>query len=66
MFQEERIKIITELLKKNGFVTVKFLTDELHYSSATINRDLNLMQKKKLPKQRQKLLLLRQLLKLKR
>ena len=48
MFQEERIKIITELLKKNGFVTVKFLTDELHYSSATINRDLNLMQKKKL------------------
>ena len=50
MFQEERIKIITELLKKNGFVTVKFLTDELHYSSATINRDLNLMQKKKLIK----------------
>lgn len=47
MHQEERIKNITDILKKNGFVTVKFLTDELHYSTATINRDLNVMQNRK-------------------
>lgn len=50
MHQKERIGAITELLKKNGFVTVKFLTDELHYSTATINRDLNVMEKQKLVK----------------
>lgn len=36
------------MLKKNGYVTVKYLTDVLHYSTATINRDLNLLQKQKL------------------
>lgn len=35
--QEEIIAI----LKKEGYVTVKYLTGVLHYSSATINRDLN-------------------------
>ncbi len=50
MRQAERIKCIAEILKKNGFVTVKFLTDELHYSTATINRDLNVMQNQKLIK----------------
>ncbi len=44
MYPKERINMITEILKNNGFVTVKFLVDELHYSSATINRDLNIMQ----------------------
>ncbi len=48
MHQQERIKIITEILQKNGFVTVKFLTEELHYSTATVNRDLNAMQNMKL------------------
>ena len=48
MHQTERIKHIEEILKKNGFITVKFLTEELHYSTATINRDLNLMEKQKL------------------
>ncbi len=48
MHQRERIKVITELLQKNGFVTVKFLTEELHYSTATVNRDLNVMQNMKL------------------
>lgn len=43
MSQGERIQAITDILDKNGFVTVKFLMDELHYSSATINRDLNVM-----------------------
>lgn len=50
MHQKERIKCITDILKKNGYVSVKFLTDELHYSTATINRDLNVMQKQKLIK----------------
>ncbi|MBR5152695.1 MAG: DeoR/GlpR transcriptional regulator [Clostridia bacterium] len=50
MHQKERIKVICELLEKNGYVTVQFLTEELHYSSATINRDLNVMQAQKLVK----------------
>lgn len=50
MHQQERIKAITEILKKNGYVSVKYLTDELHYSNATINRDLNIMKKQKLVK----------------
>lgn len=50
MYQKERIESITEILKKNGYVTVKYLSEELHYSTATINRDLNYMQKKKLIK----------------
>lgn len=50
MYQDERIQHIEALIKKNGFVTVKFLTEELHYSTATINRDLNLMEKKKIIK----------------
>lgn len=44
MHQKERIDTITQILEKNGFVTVKHLIDELHYSSATVNRDLNYMQ----------------------
>jgi len=44
MSQKERLDSIIELLHKNGFVTVKFLTEELHYSTATINRDLNMLQ----------------------
>ena len=35
---------ILEILEKRGYVTVRYLTDALHYSSATINRDLNKMQ----------------------
>ncbi len=50
MYQKERVEIITELLKKHGYVTVKFLCDELHYSSATINRDLNYMETQKIIK----------------
>lgn len=50
MFQKERIDAITEILKQNGYVTVKYLTEELHYSNATINRDLNLMEKQQLIK----------------
>lgn len=46
MYKEDRIRRIEALVKKSGFVTVKFLTEELHYSTATINRDLNLMEKR--------------------
>ena len=48
MYQKERIDEILEILKANGYVTVKFLTEALHYSTATINRDLNIMEKQKL------------------
>ena len=50
MYQKERIDKINEILKTFGYVTVKFLTKELDYSTATINRDLNLMEKQKLIK----------------
>ena len=43
MYQKERLDAIIEILKSNGYVTVKYLTDELHYSNATINRDLNIL-----------------------
>lgn len=50
MYQQERLNIIMDILKKNGYVTVNFLTQELHYSNATINRDLNILEKQKLVK----------------
>ena len=50
MFQNERISAITDILKQNGYVTVKYLTEVLHYSNATINRDLNIMEKQNLVK----------------
>ena len=48
MYQRERIDKITEILKIHGYVTVKFLTEALHYSTATVNRDLNIMEKQNL------------------
>lgn len=39
---------ILEILEKEGYVTVKYLTDALHYSSATVNRDLNALQERRL------------------
>ncbi len=45
---EKRIDTILGIIKEQGYVTVKYLCDELHYSTATINRDLNDLQKKKL------------------
>ena len=35
---------IIEILEEQGYVTVKYLMETLHYSSATINRDLNDLQ----------------------
>ena len=37
----ERQEQIIELLKTRGYMTVRELTELLHYSSATVNRDLN-------------------------
>lgn len=45
MHQKERHEAISEILRKYGFVTVKFLSAELGYSTATVNRDLNYMEK---------------------
>lgn len=45
MFAKVRQDEIIEILKKRGYVTVKYLTEKLHYSTATINRDLNALQK---------------------
>ena len=50
MTQKERIDLIADIMKKNGFVTVKYLTEVLRYSTATINRDLNTMEKQNLVK----------------
>lgn len=50
MFQKERLDAIMDILKRNGYVPVKYLTEELHYSNATINRDLNVLEKQELIK----------------
>ena len=44
MIQKERQEQILHLLETQKYVTVKYLTRVLHYSTATINRDLNEMQ----------------------
>lgn len=45
---QKRIDQILDIIKAQGYVTVKHLCDELHYSTATINRDLNELQKQNL------------------
>ena len=44
MSQKLRQDQILAILAKRSYVTVRYLTDQLHYSSATINRDLNKME----------------------
>ena len=44
MSQKIRQDQILSILKKQGYVTVRYLSDALQYSTATINRDLNAMQ----------------------
>lgn len=48
MYQKERLDEILDILNKHGYVTVKFLTEKLCYSTATVNRDLNILEKQKL------------------
>ena len=45
MSQKIRQEQILHILEKRRYVTVRYLCDTLHYSSATINRDLNAMQR---------------------
>ena len=45
MYQKERLDHILQIVKGYGYVTVKYLVANLHYSNATINRDLNLLEK---------------------
>ena len=44
MSQKIRQEQILHVLEERGYVTVRYLTEALHYSSATINRDLNALQ----------------------
>jgi DeoR/GlpR family transcriptional regulator of sugar metabolism len=48
--QRERADAILNILKEKGYVTVKYLIEQLHYSNATINRDLNRLAEQKLIK----------------
>lgn len=50
MLQKERLDQILKIITTHKYVTVKFLMDELHYSTATINRDLNILAEQKLIK----------------
>ena len=47
MFQKERQDAILEILKNKGYVNVKYLTQKLQYSTATVNRDLNELERQK-------------------
>ena len=44
MYQKERCENILAVIEENGYVTVKYLIEKLHYSKATINRDLNALE----------------------
>ena len=50
MYQKERLNEIYSIIKENGYVTVKYLVSALHYSIATIKRDLNILEGQKLIK----------------
>lgn len=47
MYQKERLDSILKEIGKYGYVTVKYLVSKLHYSNATINRDLNVLESRK-------------------
>lgn len=46
MYPQERQDAILSILNQYRYVTVTYLIDALHYSSATINRDLNLLERR--------------------
>ena len=50
MSQKIRQDQILQILEKQGYATVRHLVEQLHYSSATINRDLNAMEALRLVK----------------
>ncbi len=50
MYSEERLQRIMDMLNKYNYVTVKYLVNELHYSNATVNRDLKVLEERKMIK----------------
>lgn len=50
MSQKLRQDAIMDILQKQKYVSVKYLVDTLHYSNATISRDLNVLQNRNLIK----------------
>ena len=44
---KSREELIMDIIAENGFLTVRYLCETLHYSTATINRDLNKLQQQK-------------------
>jgi DeoR/GlpR family transcriptional regulator of sugar metabolism len=48
MRAKQRQDRILEILNDKGYATVKYLSNELHYSTATVNRDLNELQHRQL------------------
>ncbi|MBR2020854.1 MAG: DeoR/GlpR transcriptional regulator [Clostridia bacterium] len=48
MYQKERVDRIMQILREKGYVSVKYLCGEVGYSKATVNRDLNFMEKQKM------------------
>lgn len=48
MYQKERVDEILKILRENNYVNVKYLCSKIGYSKATINRDLNYMEKQNL------------------
>lgn len=50
MYRKERQDEILAIIRKQGYTSVAMLTETLHYSTATINRDLNDLEKQSLIK----------------
>ena len=50
MYQQERLKEILKILKSVHYSTVDYLVDQIHYSPASIRRDLTLLEKQGLVK----------------
>lgn len=52
MYQKSRLENIMKILERQGYMSTRQLMNELHYSCATINRDLNLLEKQGLLKRK--------------
>ena len=50
LYQNERLARIMDLLRRREYLRVKTLRELLNYSNATVNRDLNVLEKQKLVK----------------
>lgn len=50
MYQQERLNEILKILKRTHYATVDYLVEQIHYSPASIRRDLSLLEKQGLVK----------------